>query len=137
MTNHGTDADIALVKRVPEVAKSIPDPSRTVTRHEGGRLTGQTIYDWRVYAEFYVDGTFMLGWQTYFDQITWQDGTIQAGALQVDSVGPAGGWEATIVRQRIFNHCVIKVGCYAVTYPSIQLTVVGNGGSYGSGSTGA
>jgi hypothetical protein len=154
----GSAADLDLVKSVPAIAGKVIDPSRTqvkvgdgsVAAQGGNRINeactyawidltyystlGFTVLTWRHYLEWCHDGQVVNRWRNRFDQLTFNDGTIQVNALLVNVLTAVPGWVGNSRLQRQMQACVLNYGCWATYTPWSQINAYYNGGwdySYG------
>ncbi|MCG8915743.1 hypothetical protein L6E12_08075 [Actinokineospora sp. PR83] len=150
-----TDADRALLARVPEVAKRVVDPAKTTVQFErgsGNRPTGElgtqtaqdeynwayvrvnyystlgfTVYSYRQYVEWYYNYNVVTAWKNRYDIVDYNDGTANFGAYLQNFANPPGGTVTSSVMQRQVHHCLATYGCPGWSYPYTQINVFSNG----------
>lgn len=158
-----TEADIQLISQVPELADQVIDPSAPVEdefsivpdgmvdrgvlsincstyNHDLTYYTisGGVAYKWRNSARFCMDNSTLkvTSVNERIDTLLQQDGLRYVRQRTVDQIGGVGSGSAYTHVQRAIEACVVKYGCYGITYPWSKITVRGSGFASRTGSAG-
>jgi len=161
-----TQADLDLIRSVPEVAALVPDPSEppvvlSVAESLGSlpkgspsaaapvicgawvdvwyqktSVLGNSIYRWHHYVRYCRNGSKVTSWQNRYDYVTDTQTGVYVRELEVNQQWGIGTNSAVSHLQRHLEFCIARYGCYENHHPWSKVTVHGNGTSSFTGSTG-
>ncbi len=150
-----TDSDLKLIRSYPDLARIVPDPTRPpeVTieapskpvqpRGNSGPLVddsaeakaaytqysafGNKIYTWHYRVVFNYSWPNITRWFIRDDYLTDRDSVVQIRDLTTDWASAVPAPTGETARTRHLEYCVLKIGCYANTYPHAHFSMTGGG----------
>jgi hypothetical protein len=141
-----TPADITLIKKYPEIAAQVPDPTRApvVSRTKapaagaraaaGAGCTGVNLYveqytmlgylhwRWVHHLSWCYEPGRVVSLGARYDALVASDFTVYMKDLMSDSVGPVPAPTVTSFKQRQLEYCAVKYGCYDAGHPWSAIT---------------